>query len=259
MPKTRSGASSTKATQKSLDELPGVSASRTTGGGNRTNERPTEEKPLKRAKADPAHAGDGGKQKQKAAPSSGQKQRIPKQDVSADDSRAIVTSVDTGDTQQRLQTATKQTGLKLKSTGGGGGGGGGGGHPAKEVALDKSEHKHAGPAADKGPAGKARKVKAARAEAEQHPGKIVKINRAPVLTLWAKKVAQREGSAQELPECTDCRGYLAVRLSWKCAPAMQTTLRCLHSPSCMSRASKCKFEFDALPLLCVAGTTRTRR
>ena len=32
-------------------------------------------------------------------------------------------------------------------------------------------------------------------EAQQHPGKVVKINRAPVLTLWVKSVAQREGWA----------------------------------------------------------------
>lgn len=32
-------------------------------------------------------------------------------------------------------------------------------------------------------------------EAQQHPGKVVKINRAPVLTLWVKTVAEREGYA----------------------------------------------------------------
>jgi hypothetical protein len=32
-------------------------------------------------------------------------------------------------------------------------------------------------------------------EAQQRPGKVVKINRAPVLTLWVKTVAEREGYA----------------------------------------------------------------
>jgi hypothetical protein len=191
MPTTRSGADSSKAKQKSLDELPGVSASRKTGGGKRANEQPTEEKPLKKAKADTAAGGGSGTNK--AAPQSRQKQQDAKQDVSADDSRAIVASVDTGDPQDQLQRATKQTGLQAKPTGGSGGGGGSAEEPVREMQLDKSEHKHAEPAAGKGPSGKAQKVKAARADAEQHPGKVVKINRAPVLTLWAKKVAEREG------------------------------------------------------------------
>jgi hypothetical protein len=51
-------------------------------------------------------------------------------------------------------------------------------------------------------------------EAQQHPGKVVKINRAPVLTLWVKTVAEREGCA-----CSTGMRAQTDRQSAQCTPA----------------------------------------
>lgn len=207
--------------------MPGVTTSRTTGGGKRANERPTQERLLKRT------TGGGRSGKKTAAAAEARKSTDHEQDTAADDNRAIAAAVDTGESpQEQLQKDTKQAGLEVKGKSSGADKTGGRGQ-AKEVELDKSDHGNGKPAGAKSngaASGKGAETKAAKVachpkamlathlallasplhhaladlhasqsthlmqeEARQHPGKVVKINRAPVLTLWAKKVAEREG------------------------------------------------------------------
>lgn len=189
MPATRSGADSGKARQQPLSDMPGVTASRKTGGGKRADQVPTQERPLKRTKG----GGRSGKKAAAAAEArkSTEPHEKPQQNTAADDSRAIAAAVDTGESpQKKLEKDTKQAGLKAadgsqpgqqsgskrsgagKASGGGGDGiGGGGGDDsgdggnvtkgggsgeggAKEMQLDTSEHANAAPAGAKrgGPA-----------------------------------------------------------------------------------------------------------
>lgn len=189
-PKTRSSDTKTR----TLEELPGTTITTKTGGGKRPAERPTKEQPAAKRTAgqSPQNSKKGsahspttklsekkGRGKRKAADDdqsdAAEDENQPQQNTKSDDSRAIAASVDTGeDPQKKLKKNTKQAGLKSSGE------------------VDKTEHKPAAkPGRQQGAASK--KAATAHEEAAAHHGKSVKINRAPVLTLWVKKVAQREG------------------------------------------------------------------
>ena len=159
--------------------MPGVDVKRKTGGGKQANERPQEERPLKRTKG----GGRSGKKAAAAAEARDSHAHEQEQEIAANEARAVVAAVDTGeDPQQKLQKDTKQAGLKAEGGGGGGkphdsktsgGGGGDGANPqdskadggaAKDVHMDKSDHGNAKPAGAQrsGASGKGSETRAAK-------------------------------------------------------------------------------------------------
>jgi hypothetical protein len=164
--------------QQALSDMPGVDVKRKTGGGKQANERPQDERPLKRTKA----GGRSGKKAAAAAEARESHAHDQEQETAANDARAVVAAVDTGeDPQKKLQKDTKQAGLKAE--GGGGGGGkphdsktgdsGDGANPqdskaeggaTKDVHMDKSDHGNAKPAGAQrsGASGKGSETRAAK-------------------------------------------------------------------------------------------------
>lgn len=172
--------------QQPLSDMPGVDVKRKTGGGKQANERPQEERPLKRTKG----GGRSGKKAAAAAEARKSHAHDQEQETAANDARAVVAAVDTGeDPQQKLQKDTKQAGLKAEGGGSGSGkphdsktedgGGGDGANPqdskadggvAKDVHMDKSDHGNAKPAGAQrsGAGGKGSETRAAKV-ADPHP------------------------------------------------------------------------------------------
>lgn len=164
--------------QQALSDMPGVDVKRKTGGGKKANERPEDERPLKRTKG----GGRSGKNAAAAAEARESHAHEQEQETAANDARAVVAAVDTGeDPQQKLQKDTKQAGLKAEgtakahhSTTDGGGSGDGAnaqdskaeGGAGKDVHLDKSDHGNAKPAGAQrsGASGKGSETRAAKVE-----------------------------------------------------------------------------------------------
>jgi hypothetical protein len=170
--------------QQALSDMPGVNVKRKTGGGKQANERPQEARPLKRTKG----GGRSGKKAAAAAEARQSHAHDQEQETAANDARAVVAAVDTGeDPQQKLQKDTKQAGLKAEGDGGGSGNphdskrgdSGDGANPqdskaeggaAKDVHMDKSDHGNAKPAGAQrsGASGKGSETRAAKV-ADPHP------------------------------------------------------------------------------------------